>query len=121
MDAAYALNRTVPLKGVPKLGEVIRLIAQLGGFLDRKRDGKPGAKTLWLGYVMSPSRLTSCGPFGMGRCVQWYTLDHSQLQRLDHMNPSQYRTGRTKTNTRQLTLAGVRSLSAYPGHTTTRI
>ena len=49
VDAAYALNRTVPLKGVPKLGEVIRLIAQLGGFLGRKRDGEPGAKTLWLG------------------------------------------------------------------------
>lgn len=49
MDAAYALNRTVPLKGVPKPGEEIRLIAQLGGFLGRKRDGESGAKTLWLG------------------------------------------------------------------------
>ena len=46
---AYALNRKVPPKGVPKLGEVIRLIAQLGGFLGRKHDGEPGAKTLWLG------------------------------------------------------------------------
>lgn len=49
MDAVYALNRTVPLKGVLKLGKVIRLIAQLGEFLGRKRDGEPGAKTLWLG------------------------------------------------------------------------
>ena len=47
--AAYALNRKVPPKGVPKLGEVIRLIALLGGFLGRKHDGEPGAKTLWLG------------------------------------------------------------------------
>ena len=47
--AAYALNRKAPPKGVPKLGEVIRLIAQLGGFLGRKHDGEPGAKTLWLG------------------------------------------------------------------------
>jgi len=28
---------------------VVRLIAQLGGFLGRKGDGEPGAKTLWLG------------------------------------------------------------------------
>lgn len=47
--AAHALNRKKPPKGVPKLGEVIRLIAQLGGFLGRKHDGEPGAKTLWLG------------------------------------------------------------------------
>ncbi len=47
--AAYVLNRKAPPKGVPKLGEVIRLIAQLGGFLGRKHDGEPGAKTLWLG------------------------------------------------------------------------
>ena len=25
------------------------MIAQLGGFLGRKGDGEPGAKTLWLG------------------------------------------------------------------------
>jgi hypothetical protein len=34
---------------VPPLREAIRLIAQLGGFLGRKGDGEPGAKTLWLG------------------------------------------------------------------------
>lgn len=47
--AAYALNRKVPTKKEPKQGEVIRLIKQLGGFLGRKRDGEPGAKTLWRG------------------------------------------------------------------------
>ena len=31
------------------LDDVIRLIAQLGGFLGRKGDGEPGVKTLWLG------------------------------------------------------------------------
>jgi len=31
------------------LNEVIRLIAQRGGFLRRRGDGEPGAKTLWLG------------------------------------------------------------------------
>ena len=29
--------------------EVVRLIARLGGFLARKRDGEPGVKTIWLG------------------------------------------------------------------------
>lgn len=36
-------------KGVPKLNEVLRLVAQLGGFLARKGDGEPGAKTIWEG------------------------------------------------------------------------
>ncbi|WP_408198644.1 IS4 family transposase [Paraburkholderia sediminicola] len=29
--------------------QVIRMIASLGGFLGRKSDGEPGAKTLWIG------------------------------------------------------------------------
>ena len=28
---------------------MIRLIASLGGFLGRKSDGEPGAKTIWIG------------------------------------------------------------------------
>jgi len=31
------------------LNQMIRLIASLGGFLGRKSDGEPGAKTLWIG------------------------------------------------------------------------
>ena len=34
---------------VPTLGECVRWIAQLGGFLGRKGDGDPGVKTLWRG------------------------------------------------------------------------
>lgn len=33
----------------PRLNEVIRLIAQLGGFLGRKSDGEPEVKTIWRG------------------------------------------------------------------------
>lgn len=33
----------------PRLNEVLRLIARLGGFLGRKSDGEPGVKTIWLG------------------------------------------------------------------------
>jgi Transposase Tn5 dimerisation domain/Transposase DNA-binding len=48
-QAAFILNRRKPPKAPPKLNTVVRLIAQLGGFLARKHDGEPGAKTLWLG------------------------------------------------------------------------
>ncbi len=47
--AAYLLNRKKPPKETPPLRDVIRLIAQSGGFLARKGDGEPGVKTLWLG------------------------------------------------------------------------
>ncbi len=47
--AAYILNKKPVPKTVPQLNAVVRLIARLGGFLCRKADGEPGAKTLWLG------------------------------------------------------------------------
>ena len=47
--AAYILNKKPIPKKVPGLNEVIRLIARRGGFLGRKGDGEPGARTLWLG------------------------------------------------------------------------
>jgi hypothetical protein len=37
------------VEAVHTANTVIRLIAQLEGFLGRKSDGEPGAKTLWLG------------------------------------------------------------------------
>jgi len=43
-QAAYILNRTPP-----RLNEVLRLVAMLGGFLARRGDGEPGVKTIWLG------------------------------------------------------------------------
>src|SRR6218665_2098820 len=46
---AYILNRKKPPKEVPALNTVVRLVAQLGGFLGRKHDGELGAKTLCLG------------------------------------------------------------------------
>ncbi len=47
--AAYILNKKPIPKKMPGLNEVIRLIARRGGFLWRKGDGEPGARTLWLG------------------------------------------------------------------------
>jgi hypothetical protein len=45
---AYLLTH-VKQPAKAKLNEVLRLIARLGGFLGRKGDGEPGAKTIWLG------------------------------------------------------------------------
>ncbi|KWB68218.1 transposase [Burkholderia ubonensis] len=45
---AYLLT-DVKQPAQPKLNEVLRLIARLGGFLGRKGDGEPGAKAIWLG------------------------------------------------------------------------
>jgi hypothetical protein len=47
--AAFILNKKPVPKKMPTLKEEIRLIAQRGGFLGRKGDGEPGARTLWLG------------------------------------------------------------------------
>ncbi|MDN5940194.1 MAG: IS4 family transposase [Salinisphaera sp.] len=47
--AAFILNKKPIPKQVPSLNTVLRLIARRGGFLARKHDGEPGAKTIWLG------------------------------------------------------------------------
>jgi len=48
-QAAYILAKKPLPKQPPRLNAVLRLIAQLGGFLGRKGDGEPGVKTIWLG------------------------------------------------------------------------
>jgi hypothetical protein len=48
-QAAYILAKKPLPKQPPRLNAVLRLIARLGGFLGRKRDGEPGVKTIWLG------------------------------------------------------------------------
>ena len=39
----------IPPKNPPSLRDAVRMIATLGGFLDRKGDGEPGVKTIWRG------------------------------------------------------------------------
>jgi hypothetical protein len=48
-QAAFILSKKPVPKTPPRLNEVVRLVAKLGGFLARKGDGEPGAKTLWQG------------------------------------------------------------------------
>jgi hypothetical protein len=72
-DKGPAEERPALAETPPSLGEAVRKIAQLGGFLGRKGDGEPGVKTLWrglrrlndmvAGYVLHPIN-TSLGPVG---------------------------------------------------------
>ncbi|MGL4757927.1 MAG: IS4 family transposase, partial [Patescibacteria group bacterium] len=41
-------TRKLP-KSPPSLNEIVRMLAKLGGFQGRKRDGEPGVKVLWRG------------------------------------------------------------------------
>jgi hypothetical protein len=46
-----AIHRTTSLpQTVPTVRQVVRWIAQLGGFLGRKRDGEPGVTVIWRGW-----------------------------------------------------------------------
>lgn len=48
-QAAYLMMKKPFPKQTPRLNEVVRLVAMVGGFLGRKGDGEPGAKTIWQG------------------------------------------------------------------------
>ncbi len=43
------VKREKPPKRPPKLQEMVRLVAQLGGYVNRKREDEPGPQTVWLG------------------------------------------------------------------------
>jgi Transposase Tn5 dimerisation domain/Transposase DNA-binding len=46
----YLLREKEPPKDrLPKINEVLRMVAQIGGFLARKGDGEPGVQTIWRG------------------------------------------------------------------------
>lgn len=43
------VRRKDPPSDPPPLGEIVRLVAQLGGYVNRKRAAPPGPQTLWIG------------------------------------------------------------------------
>ncbi|MBB5503719.1 IS4 family transposase [Paraburkholderia sp. MM5384-R2] len=49
IHGAHVLSKKPRPKKLPTLNQMTRMIASLGGFLGRKGDGEPGAKTLWIG------------------------------------------------------------------------
>ena len=49
-NAVYAVvHKKNPPKKPPRLYDMIRMVASLGGFLGRKRDGEPGPQSMWIG------------------------------------------------------------------------
>jgi hypothetical protein len=70
--AAYiVVKRSPPPLAPPRLGEVILLVARLGGYFARKHDGPPGIKAMWTGlqrlrdFVIALDAQQDVG----GRCV----------------------------------------------------
>jgi len=43
------VRRTDPPSAPPPLNDIVRLVAQLGGYVNRKRAAPPGPQTLWIG------------------------------------------------------------------------
>lgn len=43
------VRRQPPPLAPPKLSEMVRMVAQLGGYINRKRTDEPGPQTVWLG------------------------------------------------------------------------
>jgi len=43
------VHRKPPPKRAPTLQAMVRMVAQLGGYVNRKRDDEPGPQTVWLG------------------------------------------------------------------------
>jgi Transposase DNA-binding/Transposase Tn5 dimerisation domain len=43
------VHRKAPPSTAPKLAEMVKMVAQLGGYVNRKRDDPPGPQTIWLG------------------------------------------------------------------------
>lgn len=59
------LGLELPQAGCPRLGDVVRAIAQLGGFIDRPRND-PGTQTLWVGMQRCYDLSTAWNAFGPG-------------------------------------------------------
>lgn len=47
----WRVTRKPPADDPPSLRDAVRMIAMLGGFLGRKRDGEPGMITIWRGLA----------------------------------------------------------------------
>ena len=55
----YFLHKTPPPSTPPTLQEMVRLVAQLGGYVNRKRTDEPGPQTVWLGLQRAHD-ITNC-------------------------------------------------------------
>jgi hypothetical protein len=70
--SAYVIGRKQPVPATPPLlGEMVRWIAELGGYLGRKGDGPPGPQTMWIGLQRTRDFAIAWCAFGPSakRCV----------------------------------------------------
>lgn len=59
------LGEELPKSGCPSLNTVVRMIARLGGFIDRPKN-HPGTQTLWVGLQRSYDLSNAWNAFGPG-------------------------------------------------------
>lgn len=57
-------RREDPPRNPPPLGDFIRLVAQLGGYINRKRNDPPGPQTVWIGLQRMHDFATCWQHFG---------------------------------------------------------
>jgi hypothetical protein len=66
--AVYQVTqKRTPPKSPPKLQEMVRMVAQLGGYVNRKRADEPGAETIWKGLQRMHDMAQCWDLFGPGR------------------------------------------------------
>jgi hypothetical protein len=53
-NAVYLVTQRHAPPEQPSLNTMVRMVATLGGFLNRNGDGCPGQKTLWIGLQRIP-------------------------------------------------------------------
>jgi len=62
----YVVHQEPPPADPPTLKEMIRLVAQLGGYVNRLRDDEPGPQTVWLGLQRTHDMALCWETFGPG-------------------------------------------------------
>ena len=66
--AVYTMATTKPAPSQPPLLErMVKMIAQLGGYLGRKHDGPPGPQTMWIGVQRMRDFAAAWSTFGPER------------------------------------------------------
>jgi hypothetical protein len=63
----YMQERAKPPHRPPTLRQAVRWIAQLGGFLGRRRDGEPGPIVVWRGLQQLRAITAAWQRFGHGK------------------------------------------------------
>jgi hypothetical protein len=65
---AYMLEEVKPPRRAPTVRQAVRWIAQLGGFLGRRRDGEPGPMVVWRGLQQLRAITAAWKRFGHESC-----------------------------------------------------